>query len=187
MEKVFCIGLNRTGTKSFAKAMRILGRRTLPWSPNATMLYLNQKWEQLDRIIDNYDAFDDWPWPLMARELMVRLPDAKFVVTTRVSEFHWLESIKSHAKRTPNGVRLRARIFGYADPGGNEKEFLAFYRSFYSAIEAATEEVNCRDRVLSVCWESGDGWEQLCSFLGELRPAAQFPHLNASHVKVTEC
>lgn len=180
MEKVFCIGLNRTGTKSFARAMRQLGRKTLPWSPQAFFLYRRNERQRLLDIIEKYDAFDDWPWPLMAQELMVDFPNAKFVLTRRSSEETWLSSILQHAKKTPGGAKLREAIFGVPDPEGNEQHYMNFYTAFYHEIDKEIERINCRERVLSVCWENGDGWRELCSFLGEAVPARSFPHFNSS-------
>jgi hypothetical protein len=34
------------------------------------------------------------------------------------------------------------------------------------------------DDLLEVCWEAGDGWKELASFLGQPVPALPFPHLN---------
>lgn len=181
MEKVFCIGLNRTGTKSFAKAMRQLGRKTLPWSPQAFLLYRRNERQRLLKIIEDYDAFDDWPWPLMAPELMIEFPNAKFVLTRRSSEGAWLNSILQHAKKTPGGAKLREAIFGRSDPEGNEQHYVEFYITFYQEIDKAIERTSCRDRVLSVCWENGDGWSELCNFLGETVPARSFPHFNSSN------
>ena len=34
------------------------------------------------------------------------------------------------------------------------------------------------DRLLDVCWEEGDGWDELTGFLGLPVPDAPFPHSN---------
>jgi len=31
--------------------------------------------------------------------------------------------------------------------------------------------------LLVVCWENGDGWDKLCSFLNKRKPDEPFPHL----------
>lgn len=32
-----------------------------------------------------------------------------------------------------------------------------------------------------VCWETGDGWEKICEFLGEEISEHEFAHLNRGH------
>lgn len=179
-EKVFCIGLNRTGTKSFSKAMRTLGYSTLPWSPSAMMKYINGQYNELHQIVECFDCFDDWPWPLMARDLMGRYPRAKFVLTHRSSATVWLSSIKRHSIKTPRGSRFRKFIFGCADPSASESEYLTFYLRHYDDVLNSARELDCEDRILPICWESGDGWNKLCSFLGHEVPCLPFPHFNSS-------
>jgi hypothetical protein len=179
-DKIFCIGLNKTGTKSFARAMRILGYRPLGWQPEAMNLFMSGQIDRLYELVGNYDTFDDWPWPLMARELMTKFPNSGFIITYRASEHIWLDSIKRHAAKSVGGGKFRTYIFGSADPSQDEEAYLQFYRKHYSQVIEFTEELGCRDRVLTVCWELGDGWRELCNFLNKPRPTKQFPHLNSS-------
>lgn len=177
-EKVFCIGLNRTGTKSFASAMRILGYRPQAWKPDAMNDYISGRTDRLYELVEMFDTFDDWPWPLMARDLMIRFPNAGFILTYRSSEFVWLESIKRHAIKAPGGRRFRKHVFGSSEPSQNEEQYLQFYRDHYSHVLQTVDELKCHDRVLPACWELGDGWGELCTFLDRTRPNRPFPHLN---------
>lgn len=178
MEKVFCIGLNKTGTKSFAQAMRILSYRPAPWSPRAFEMYRHNNHKGLEDIVERYDAFDDWPWPLMVRDLLLKYPTAKFILTRRRSPQIWLESIKRHAAKNPRGAKIRQTIFGYPSPEGFEAEYLQFYDTFYAEVDKTFDALCCSDRVLNVCWEDGSGWVDLCSFLKRPIPSVDFPHLN---------
>ena len=36
------------------------------------------------------------------------------------------------------------------------------------------------DDLLEVCWENGDGWNELATFLGCELPTSPFPHANDS-------
>ena len=178
--KVFCIGLNRTGTKSFGRAMRLLGYRAATWSSLPIQLYMEKNQRALDEIVGQYDAFDDWPWPLMARYLAKKYPQAKFVLTRRESPEIWLKSIKSHARKNPMGRGIRRFVFGYDDPVKNSAEYLEFYKRFYDDIASMKEELRCSDRILDVCWDCGSGWMELCTFLDVPVPSLDFPHWNNS-------
>lgn len=180
MQKVFCIGLNRTGTKSFGRAMRLLGYRAATWSPLPIQLYMQKNQRALDEIVGQYDAFDDWPWPLMARDLAKKYPQSKFVLTRRKSPEIWLTSIQSHSRKNPMGRGIRKFVFGYDDPVKNSVEYLEFYKSFYGDIASMKEELRCSDRILDVCWDCGSGWMELCTFLDVPIPSLDFPHWNNS-------
>jgi Sulfotransferase domain len=182
-EKVFCIGLNRTGTKSFAQAVRILGYRSAPWSPRAFEMYRRNDCLGLEAIVEQFDAFDDWPWPLLVPDLVDKYPSAKFVLTRRRSPRIWLESIVRHAARNPRGAAIRTVVYGYPNPIGFEQEYLDFYVSFYAKVDRVINDSCCSDRVLRVCWEDGSGWQELCSFLDRPRPVVDFPHLNRMSLK----
>lgn len=152
----------------------------MPWSSRAISLFMRGDRERLLQSIDDFDAFDDWPWPLLASDLMEALPTAKFVLTRRTSEHVWLNSILRHAKRTPGGAKIRSFVFGHPEPEGNQTHYIDFYLKFYQKIADDVRRIGCGDRVLSVCWEEGDGWEKLCSFLNEPIPNRPFPHFNSS-------
>jgi hypothetical protein len=179
-QKVFCIGLNKTGTKSFAKAMRILGYRTSKWDARVFSMYENSDEAGLNAVLSEYDSFHDWPWPLMTRSLMAQFPYSKFVLTKRKSAEIWLASIEKHSRRTPDGQRLRKKIFGYANPQGHERAYLSFYESFNNSIADDFESAGRKTDLMEVCWETGAGWQELCLFLNEPVPLLSFPHENNS-------
>ena len=66
--KVFGIGLSKTGTSSLAKALDILGYKTLD-NPGIER-YLAGNIDSLDKeLLDTYEAFTDTPIPSFYREL----------------------------------------------------------------------------------------------------------------------
>ncbi|HYW34939.1 MAG TPA: sulfotransferase [Balneolaceae bacterium] len=118
--KVFCIGLSRTGTTSLCKALELLGYKSLHFSLG---LFINPQvickdlsfmprqklnpywaWRRKKEIkainagfdkniLQNYDAFGDLPIPLFYKELDNKFPGSKFIYTHR-NEGKWLKSMK---------------------------------------------------------------------------------------------
>lgn len=64
-EKIFCIGFHKTGTTSLALALSQLGYRVTGangvWNPNIR----NEVYELAFRLVEEFDAFRDNPWPLL--------------------------------------------------------------------------------------------------------------------------
>lgn len=86
--KFFCIGLTKTGTTSFNSLMGSIGYKTHGYSRKLLNEYLDGGGigPNIRRAIDQHDAFDDWPWPFLYRELLQELgDDAVFVLTRRSS------------------------------------------------------------------------------------------------------
>ena len=67
--KVFCIGFHKTGTKSLARALEILGYRVT--GPNGTRdpRIAERALPMALDIAARFDAFNDNPWPILFREL----------------------------------------------------------------------------------------------------------------------
>lgn len=85
-QKVFGIGFHKTGTKSLAKALCILGYR-VTGPNNFKDPDIGQTYLQVTRTISaQFDAFQDNPWPLVYREMDLHWPEARFVLTLRDGE-----------------------------------------------------------------------------------------------------
>lgn len=176
--RVFGLGLNKTGTSSLAAALTLLGYRHMGCRPDLLKAFKAGELAKVFRVTDWYESFDDWPYPLMYRELFVRYGrDARYVLTLRRSPEDWLESLKSFSLVTDPKDECRSLAYGWAYPHGVESEFLERYQTHADGVRAFFEEQGASDCLLEVCWEAGDGWEQLCGFLGVPIPSAPFPHL----------
>lgn len=178
--KVIGIGLNKTGTTTLAASLRQLGyprhvsnrRDLLAWrhagDPGPTF-----------EVVEQNDSFEDWPFPLMYRELFDRFGDrARYVLTTRRDAATWLASLKAHSLRTPPDRHARLLAYGYAYPHGVEPHHLAFYERHNAEVRAFFRDRGAERLLLEVCWEAGDGWAELCGFLGLPVPPLPFPHAN---------
>lgn len=94
--KTFCIGLFKTGTTSYSKAMGLLGKRDLHFPPRYIAAF-NEVGRpfQWDRV--KWDSISNMH-EVEYRELMRLYPGARFVLTTRNVD-KWLPSIRAHMDR----------------------------------------------------------------------------------------
>ncbi len=135
--------------------------------------------------VDEYDSFEDWPYPLAYKELLQRYGHCgKFVLTVRLSAEHWLESLKKHSLTTSPREHCRKLAYGYDYPHENERAHLAFYEAHNRSVVTFFRQMRATNQLIELCWERGDGWRELCNFLGVPVPTAPFPKLNESRKKL---
>lgn len=122
--KVFGIGFHKTGTKSLAKALTSLGYRVT--GPNWIHDQDVEKsaLTNCKKILSEYDAFQDNPWPMFYKELDVFAPNSKFILTIRDPE-DWIRSVVNYfgSNETP----MRRWIYGHGSPIGHEQVYLDRY------------------------------------------------------------
>lgn len=178
--KVFGLGLSKTGTTTLAACMQQLGYKHTSYDEVLLADWAAGRLDRIFRAIDTHDSFDDWPYPLMYSELMERFgANAYYLLTIRRDPRTWIESLKKHALRSPpRNASFRKLAYGYAYPQLNEDGHIAFYERHNSAVVARAAKLGLSDRLRVLCWESGDGWRELCSFLSIEPPTTPFPHEN---------
>ncbi len=181
--KIFGIGLSKTGTTTLGGALRLLGYNHLLGPDWESIFYWHVGDTQgLIQRAKQYDAFEDWPWSLVYREMAEAFPEAKFILTVRKDPEAWFDSsTRFRGKLGPSS--LREQVYGYAMPTEeNKKEHIAFYTRHTENVRAFFSDQP--DRLLEVCWENGDGWPQLAAFLKlKKMPKQPFPHLNITNPK----
>lgn len=180
-KKVFGIGLNKTGTSTLGACLRTLGFNHLYDVQRLSKFHFDGDHASLFNIVDQYDSFEDWPIPLIYKELNDRYgDDALFILTERITPEAWVNSLSRHAKRINfEGARaLRTKIYGYEGPDGHEDEHIAFYNRHNAEVVDYFKERGEQDRLVTLCWEKGDDWDTLCGFLGVKKPWVKFPHVN---------
>ncbi|WP_258105243.1 sulfotransferase family protein [Marinoscillum sp. MHG1-6] len=84
--KVFCIGLSRTGTTSLHELLQELDLRSVHY---IEPLIEGKDWT----LVDHNDAISDTPIPLLFKSCDQRYPHSKFILTTRNKDA-WLDSMK---------------------------------------------------------------------------------------------
>ena len=173
--KIFGIGFHKTATTSLAEALKYLGYRVTGPDGVDNSNIANEVYEMAFDLADKFDAFQDNPWPILYKELDVRYPGSKFVLTVRPAE-DWIKSMVNHfnEKETP----MRQWIYGVGHPRGNENLYLARYNRHNNEV---IEYFKGRPEDLLVLRiTAGEGWEKLCPFLGTAIPAVAFPRANTA-------
>ena len=188
--RVFGIGLNRTGTKTLARHLRNWGYRhrtydsdTVHTSPSFDLLQAGRI-DELLAIAEAHDSAEDWPWPLLYRELDGRFPDARFVLTRRRSADVWYRSLCNMAVRIGPLPLFERRVYGSSMPqgAGRRARHVAVYEDHNAAVRR--HFAGREGKLLELCWEEGDGLERLAAFLGEDPSASAESHVNRSPEKV---
>jgi len=179
--KIFCIGFHKTGTTTLAVALTELGYNvTGPNGINDSNISVNALPMAFD-LVKRYDAFQDNPWPVIFKDVDAKFPGSKFILTVRTSE-SWIKSQVAHfgTRTTP----MREWIYGVGCPEGNEAVYLDRYNNHNKEV---MEYFNDRpDDLLAMDLRHGDGWDEICAFLGKEIPDTPFPHANSANDRVSK-
>jgi len=175
--RVFCLGLNKTGTSSFSEAMELLGLRSLHWGgPEVRRAVEAAKAEGrplLSHLDQRYDAFSDvLPLAEHFDLLDAQYPGSRFVLTVRPVD-DWIDSRRRHVE---NNVRRRdageyTGAFLVVDEDGWRQEWerhVARVRTWFAG----------RSDFLELDITHGESWGPICALLDVPVPAAPFPWVN---------
>lgn len=177
-QKVIGIGFHKTGTTTLGECLQELGYNHISCSKEAFVLYEASEYSTLLRLMDFFDSFEDWPWPFVYEEAFEKYPDAKFVLTTRRNEDAWFNSLSKHVMRpVAQRFNYREHIYGHQDPFKNKSTYINKYLQHNQSVRDFFSDKP--GSLIEVCWENGDGWKELCAFLGHNIPSIPFPHRNA--------
>ncbi len=178
-QKIFCIGFQKTGTSSLARALSMLGYQVgdAVKQLNAGMDWQDPALDQRlrDFMLDfagRFEALQDSPCAFFYRAFDQAYPGSKFILTLRTPEA-WLDSYKRYF---PDGNNpLRKWMYGVDRLAGNEAHYLALYQRQNAEIIEYFKDRPQDFLVMDL--SKGDGWHELVGFLGKdfLKP---FPHVN---------
>lgn len=175
--KIVGVGFQKTGTSSLRDALRILGYKV--GDNNHQMLFpiLFGNWKRVFRKLDQYDAVEDNPWPLIYKEIDQAYPNSKFILTLRDSE-SWYKSVSRHIGRLVNP--MHAWIYGldHCLPTDSKEETIATYEKHIAEVRAYFADRP--NDFLEIDLRAPNAWEKLCSFIGDDIPSVDFPHANNS-------
>jgi len=185
-EKIVGVGLNKTGTKTLAECFWILGfGRHLSVRGDLLALYRRGLSERVLDIMEEYNTFEDWPYPLMYQEIFNRFGRrARYILTKRRNDEIWLNSLKHHSLRTPPERHCRLLAYGYSYPHGLEEIHKKSYNDHNRDVVEFFKSRDALDCLLEVCWETGDGWSELCTFLELPLPNLPFPQVNVGSTPI---
>ena len=176
--KVIVIGLSKTGTSSLKHMLMPLGYRVCGPRKDLLAEVRSGHLAALDDVMDSYDAFEDWPWPLTYRYFLERFGQrAKFILTVRSTTDKWLASIVAHGFRMDPMKSMRM-TYGHYRPTGREQEFRSIYENHNEDVRRFFADYP--GQLIEMCLDNGDGWQKLCQFIGEPVPSDPVPHRNRS-------
>ncbi len=183
-EKVIGLGLSRTGTTSLNAALGKLGYHAVHWQNPLTKAILAPSDLRL------FDAFTDISAAQTYQWIYHNYPNSKFVLTTRDAD-SWERSVRAHYQAdfgTDDLVELGNRgAHGIAGHPAR-RVFWHFYGRFESWQQAYRHHhQELRDffkdkdegRFLELVISEGQGYPELCRFLGRDLPGTAFPCTNA--------
>ncbi len=181
--KIFCIGLNKTGTTSLHEAFKILGFRSVHFTCDKgnikDIIKTNyEKGVDLLLSIDHFDAYSDWNHPstnLLYKKLDQQYPNSKFILNIRNLE-DWLLSREKHVKRIPNLKQKQKENPLHPWYNINKEAWRKEYESLHKDIHKYFETRKADLLVFDVT--IGDAWEKLCPFLEVSIPKQAFPNRN---------
>ncbi|MFC4116515.1 sulfotransferase family protein [Nonomuraea zeae] len=153
-----------------------------------------------DEVFAGFRSAVDWPAAAYWRELAARYPDAKVVLTVRDPE-RWWESVSetifrsalAERRRLPLRRRVIRRLVALRAPDfalyprmaratvidrvfDGRIDDRAYAIEVFERHVAEVKAAIAADRLL--VFESGQGWEPLCAFLGVPVPEEPFPQVN---------
>lgn len=172
----FNIGLNRAGTTSLAEAFTLLGFRAVHFRfeghrlfdiVRANLAIGRPPFGGLDR---RFDFFSDFAGQWCFRQIDRAYPGSRFIVTSRRLE-DWLDSRERKVKKNLDRTEYRY-AFKRVDREGWTRE----RETFLAAVQEHFR--NRAQDLLVMDIPGGDGWDQLCPFVGRPVPAIPFPWRN---------
>ena len=200
--KVIGAGFGRTGTLSLKSALDELGLspcyhmvETRAHPEHDTMWLALSKGEASDwrPMLKGYASTVDWPSTYFWKDLSAANPDAKIILTLRDPEVWYRSAAATIFSRMLEFEALRADPDAVDPARRRHMEMvntIVVEKTFGGSLEKhhAIQVFNAhngdvrrslpRERLL--VYESGEGWEPLCAFLGVPIPATPYPKVNTA-------
>lgn len=166
MNKIFCIGLAKTGTTSLYEAMVQLGFKSV-----------HGFLEDENRKFEDYQFISDMPVQTRFEALDQRFPGSKFIYTFRQKE-SWFKSCERffsqhHPPEKMTSITLRYRIEQFGITGFDKKIFSRVYDEHKVRVENYFEDRPDDFLKMDIC--GGDSWNKLCDFLELPLPDKNIP------------
>lgn len=174
--KIFCIGLNKTGTSSLNEALKILGINSV----HDTELNRTMMKELRRKKFDTYGMYDAFTesealyqnWHFLAN----MFPTAKFILTKRNLK-DWVNSRIVHI------LHIRLTKPGHDWQDIDTAKDAKLYHTHYANVASWFSD---SDRLLTIDVCAGQGWNSLCPFVDAPVPDVPFPFENTSNKRLEE-
>jgi hypothetical protein len=195
--KIFGIGLPKTGLTSLTSALNLLGYRASQYQFGV------MDWDTLNqvqngvfrlKVLERYDAITDLPFiSRFPHAFDQEYPGSKFILTVREID-SWLRSAENWFTSKPISTQhqdnkvtsykttpffdLYFRVLLFGSVRFSQDHLRYVYAEHYDRV---TRYFADREKDLLILnTAAGEGWEQLCSFLGKAIPDVPYPHENQS-------
>lgn len=202
-KKVFVIGLNKTGTTSIEIALKELGF-IMGDQGKATVQMRkvkNNDFSWIEELTRSAEAFQDIPYslPSVYKELYIRYPNAKYILSVRDSAEQWFNSIYSFHKKVlfeetePDKEKIKNHQHIYP---GFLQEFIdycfdgvvydkEYYETKYTKhTENVIQFFKENDgELLTINVSRPEDYKRLCEFLGKTPKRNGFPWVNKTNKK----
>jgi hypothetical protein len=184
-DRVFCVGFNKTGTRSLLNSFEILDLGPVA-SCNMKLtqgIFETGSYEEALRYARDYRSFKDRPWNVwdMYIHLDERFPGSYFILTVREPESWWRSVDRWITVQKPSMGSIYRKHLRSSSP--SKESMIEAYLRHNREI---TEYFDGRDCFLVMNLEEGDGWEKLCPFLDLPIPDFPFPHSNRQNYRLPE-
>jgi len=183
--KIFGVGLSKTGSTSLGKALEMLGYKNIHNDRAfVPFLYPEGQYNFTGRY-DHVDAVEDLPTAMYYEQMLHEYPNARFVLTVRDAEA-WYTSFSQHQKDITElyGGVLPFRLQKITEMAyGTVEDDKETWVQHFNAHNAHVQEVIPAGQLLVMDITKGQGWKELCQFLGRqdgqcAHPEAAFPAEN---------
>lgn len=184
--KIFGIGLSKTGTSSLHSALKILGFSSSHWvNPYSRDLLSNVD-------IPLFDALTDITISAQFKELYEKYPDARFIYTTRSLDL-WEASFSNHYWRSMNVKNFEdlKKVMSSGEPMRFGQRFIDIHNSLYLKFDSLHEAYLAHDESVRKFFANKpkesfveldvskeNSFDLLASFLGVSAPQIAFPWEN---------
>lgn len=205
--KIFCVGLNKTGTTSLGSFFEHCGYKVARQREGEALLpqYLKRDFNSIINYCKDSEAnvFQDIPFslPYTFSHLDCAFPNAKFILTLRNSDIIWYQSIlKFHSeifnnRNIPTFVSLAKSKYIYkgwawdlmhdvfiSDKNDmyNEMEFLAVYNAHKTSVDRYFSHKP--NKLLSINLSNEADFSKLVKFLDISTDLKTFPKITSSDI-----
>ena len=200
--KVFCIGLNKTGTTSLVDAWKELGYTKIysgfdkptvvKIMPNKFVFKdgniinsgFNNDYYILKLLISGYECMKDRPFNTnnLYRWLEKNYYNSKFILTIRDEEEWWNSvnkwlSFTTESDKIKGEMRINLYKKHFNTTEFTKDSFIDYYRDYNNKVKEYFKG-NPNFLEINIC--NGEGWELLCPFLDKPIPNKEFPKSNVN-------
>lgn len=201
-QKIFCVGLNKTGTTTLEKAFQDFNYSLGMQSDGELLIkdWYKRDFNSIVRLCKTAEAFQDAPFSLPYTYVLLDqyFPNAKFILTVRDNPDQWYNSlINFHSKLWGNGIdpptiqelkEAKYRYKGYAfevnrmlfdTPESSPYDKNILMRYYQNHIDSVEEYFRAKpEKLLVINVSVKDDYSRLCRFLNKPIEKNDFSWMN---------